>query len=61
MLALRLRPKEVIHIGPDIEIHADKSVPSAGVIVGITAPKSVGIWREKCVPHVVETPQEADR
>lgn len=61
MLALKLRPNEIIHIGDDIQIHADCHGPSSGQVIGIEAPKDVGIWREKCAPHAIETLREASK
>jgi sRNA-binding carbon storage regulator CsrA len=58
MLALQLKPKEIIVIG-NIKIHADKSGRSSGYLIGIEAPRDVQIHREKCEPHEVEVIQEA--
>ncbi len=54
MLALKLRPKEIIRIGDAIVLHADRSLPSAGVLIGIEAPRKIEIRREKRDPHDVE-------
>lgn len=61
MLALKLRPKEIIHIGDTITIYAGKIGRASGVPIAIEAPKDVPIWREKCEPRAIETMREAQQ
>ena len=49
MLALKLRPTEVIHLGDHITLYAGTEVTARGVQIGIEAPPEVVIWREKIV------------
>jgi carbon storage regulator len=46
MLLLTRKPKEIITIGDDIEVHV-MTTGDAGVLIGITAPKDVQIHRKE--------------